>query len=1086
MKNSFHKTILRHIINNPRRYLAIMFIVALGVSFFSGVRAASPNMRDAADKYLDDYNASDIQIISTLGFDDEDIQALRQAKNTDAIMPAYSVDGFVIKDGRTLLINFQSIDTEKISSQPKSVLNMPVLVEGRFPSEKNECVLDYLLVDFYNFKIGDTIQIQTSSDPDIVKSLNQLEYKIVGFVNSVQYISFQRGSSTKGDGSLTGFAFIPEGNFTLEVYTGVFIKAKNITESRFSEEYKNKINQFKEEIKQIGNIRNPQRYQQIKEDAEKELEKGRKELKDAENKLSSGEKEILEGEKKLNDGQKELEANRKKYQDEITKAKKELDAAKVKLEDSRKALDGNQKQLNAAKDELNRAKSEMEGKKAQLEQGEQAVSELYSQISALTLQLEHLSPGSSEAIEIESQISQLKNLYNQMSRELEESRKLFEQGMAQIEENEKKLSQNEIQLKKGWDEYNKGKAEYEKNLALYEKSKAEGATKLEEAERELNKSRRELEKAKKELNEKKPDALKEMENARKKLEEGERELEKLKEPEWYIIGLNENTGVCGYRQDTDRVAAIGLVFPLIFFLVAALVCLTNMTRIVEDDRTNIGILKALGYSGFKIASKYLVYSCSAAGFGIALGVLTGSAIFPRVIADAYGIIYALPPVAGEIDVNSSCIAGIGAIICTVVPTLLVCYKELAAVPATLMRPRAPKSGRRIMLERLPVIWNRLNFSQKVTCRNLFRYKKRLLMTVLGIAGCTGLVYTGFGLKDSIRLMVPVQYEQIQKYDMTVFLRETGEENLSDLESVLSNNQNVKDFIHFHQTEVDATTDNSTLSAYLIVTDNTEKFNKFITLRKRRTHTPVRLSNSGVVITEKFGRMLGIKIGDTITLKVREKPEVKVKVEGITENYVMHYIYMTDELYQSLYGESPEINAVYSQIRDNSEQAEGELSKTLVKLDYVASVSFNTTLRQNFDDMVSAMDYVVLVLILSAATLAFIVLFSLTSINIDERRRELATLKVLGFYDVETNMYLYRESFLLTLIGIAVGSVLGVFMLSFVITTAEVDIVMFTRSTRWTNFLFSALMTIAFSAAANLLTSRTINRIDMVESLKSVE
>jgi putative ABC transport system permease protein len=1087
MISSYLKTVIRQIIGNPRRFFAILSIVVLGVSFYSGVRAASPNMRLTVDKYFDEYNSSDIQIISTMGFDDGDIKAISSAKDVDIVMPGYSVDGFMKKGDRTLLINFQSLDLDSLNSRPDTVLNRPAPVEGRLPVSKNECVLDSMLKDFYGFNLGDSIKILTADDPTIADSLGLLEYRVVGFVNSVQHISIQRGSSNKGEGVLSGFALIPKQNFKMDVYTQVFIKVKNTDSSRFSDNYVKRIDGIEEEIKQIGNQHNPLRYKEIVAKAEKELAKGRKEIKDAEQKLIDGEKELQNGERKLADGEKELAKNRKKYENEIKSAENELNRAKAELKKAKAELEDSESRLGAGKSALEKAKSELKENRAKLTQGEQALSQLNAQIAALSSQLELLPPDSPEAAGLAAQISQLQGIYQQQSKELENAKKQYEQGAAQISANQKELENSKAQLKKGWEEYRKGESEYQKNLSLFEKSKTEGARELDKAQRELDKSRRELEKAKQEYADKKPDALAKIEDAKKKLAEGEQELEDLKEPEWYILDLEKNTGFSGYRQDTDRVAAIGLVFPLIFFLVAALVSLTTMTRIVEDERQNIGILKALGFHSFSIAAKYLIYSGTAALLGIGIGIAIGPILFSRVIGDAYGIIYTLPTVQTAVDPGSALIAGVGAFASAVLPALLVCYKELAAVPATLMRPRAPKHGRRILLEQVSLIWNRLNFSQKVTCRNLFRYKKKLFMTILGVAGCTALVFTGFGLRDSIRMMVPLQYDEIQKFDFAVYLKNTvSQQQKTQLDGVLTADSNVKNFVSFHQAETDAKANGLSQSAYLIVTGDRGKFKDFIALRGRKDKTPITLSDNSVVISEKLGKMLKLKAGDTLTLSVKEKPDITVKVAGLAENYVLHYVYMTDELYRSLYGETAVTNAVYGQLFDKSEQAEGELSRALINLDYVANVSYTATLRDNFFDMVSAMDIVVVVLILSAAALAFIVLFSLTNINIDERRRELATLKVLGFNNVETNMYLYRESIILTLIGIACGLVLGIFTRLFVVTTAEVDIVMFARQTDWLNYVFSALITLSFSVIVNLFMSISINRIDMVESLKSVE
>ena len=663
---------------------------------------------------------------------------------------------------------------------------------------------------------------------------------------------------------------------------------------------------------------------------------------------------------------------------------------------------------------------------------------------------------------------------------------MYDQKSAGLAAGESKYQEGESALKKGRKDYESGMEEYHKNLTAYQKVKADGKKQLEEAQKELDGSKAKLRDARLEYEEKKPDALGKIEQARKELADGEKKLNGLKEPKWIALGLDSNIGFAGYRQDVDRVAAIGLVFPLIFFLVAALVSLTNMTRMVEDDRTTIGVLKALGYGRLSIAVKYLIYAGLAALGGIALGAVVGASLFPRVIYNAYGILYKLPPVMTPINFNSSAQAGLGALFCAVVPAFLVCQKELFSTPASLMRPRAPRQGRRILLERLPVIWKRLNFSQKVACRNIFRYKKRLLMTVLGIAGCTALVFTGFGLKDAIRLMVPIQYDEIQKYDMTVNIEAgSGADDSGALDKLLENSGNVVADTRLFQQMTDVKSDGVTKTASLIVPDD-KRFVDFIKLRERKTGKPVPLADGGVVVSEKLGRMLNLHAGDTIVLGNKDKPDVSVKVQALTENYVFHYIYMTPATYQKLYGEPAAVNTLLGRLKDTGRDAENRLSEALLADETISSVSFNTSLRENFGDMVKALNIIVLVLILSAAALAFVVLFSLTSITVDERKRELATLKVLGFYNSETAMYLYRENIILTALGVGAGLVLGILLLSFVLTTAEVDTVIFPRRTHWTNYLFSSLITFGFAVAVNLIMSRIVTRIDMVESMKSVE
>lgn len=1085
MNRACRKDIFRQITNNPRRFIAIFLIVALGVAFFSGVRATCPDMRLTLDQYYNQNNASDIQLLSTLGFDSDDVEALKNIDGVQAIMPTYSVDGFLQNDDSPLLVKFQSLDIDALKNNPDSVLNQPVVVEGNYPQEPDECLLDEKL-ERYNFHIGDTISILTEDDADIEKSLSSTQYKVVGFSRSLEYISLQRGTSAKGSGSLEGFVLLPEDNFTMDAYTGLYLKTDTNT-SRFSDSYDTAVQNISDRIDTVGSVRKPARYEELTADAESQLSNAKKDIADGEQKLDDSGKELQDSKQRLTDGENELNRKRTEYNNKIENGQKQLDKASEQLKETAATLDQKQKELDAGKASLEQGREQLEKSKAQLDEAEKALQQLQNQIDQLSAQLKELPAASAQANQLAAKISQMQSVYQEKSAEFTSGKNTYESSLAQLNAKETELSESESALEKGRSEYETGKTEYDNNLAAFLKAKSEGAEQVNSAQKELNESRQKLTDAQNEYDQEKPDAQKKLDDARSKVSDGERQLDELKEPEWFTLDLSKNIGFEGYKEDTARVAAIGLVFPLIFFLVAALVSLTNMTRMVEDDRTTIGVLKALGYGRMAIASKYLIYAGTAALGGIVLGVMVGGKFFPWVIYDAYGILYKLPPLMMPINKECSLEAGLGALICAVVPAFIVCQKELISTPAMLMRPRAPKEGKRILLERIPVLWEHLNFSQKVTCRNIFRYKKRLLMTVFGIAGCTALIFTGFGLKDSIRKIVPIQYDQIQKYDMMLSIKEKADNaNIDNLNTALGQNDNLLSRLAYRQQTVDITANNQMKSAILIVPQDEQQFSQFITLRDRKSGQEMKLDDNGVVLSEKICRMMGIQKGDTIEIKDADNRVVQVTVENITENYVYHYIYMTPALYRQLYGKAPVTNAVLGQLRNTSEDSENALSAALLDTNAVSSVSFNTSIRSHFNDMIKALDIVVLVLIVSAAALAFIVLFSLTSINIDERKRELATLKVLGFYDRETAMYLYRENIILTILGIGAGLILGCFLLNFVLTTAEVDLVMFTRKTSWFVYFVSALLTIAFAAAINLVMNRVIKRIDMVESLKSVE
>ncbi|MCI8361056.1 MAG: FtsX-like permease family protein [Clostridiales bacterium] len=1087
MKRAVHRDYFRQIRKTPRRFFAILLIVALGTSFFSGIRAASPDMRLTVDKYFDDYHAADVRLLSTAGFDSADLAALEQAAGEETVLnPLYTADGFVQADDNRLLVRFRSLDIQAAAEGRESALELPILMEGRLPETAGECLVDERLLEFGGCRIGDKLQIDVKEDPDMEETLSRLEYTVVGGVRSTAYISLQRGSSAKGSGSLDGFVLLPEENFTLPVHTEVLLRDRTAAGlSRFTDEYDERIGRLTDRLDETAEQRAPLRLAAMRKEADDALAEAEAELTDGEKELLEAEDQLTDGWAALEDGRRELDRQQDKYDTEIGAAEDQLAKAKGDLEAAEKEITEKSAQLAQGRRQSDEGKAALDAAESQITSGKAALDQLAGQIDALRAALDQLSPESPQYGELSAQLAALEPMYAEQLTQWETGRDLYAENLAAWQSGSDQLEAGEAVLAAGQEELERGRREYAAGLAELTAAKADGAAQLADARQKLADSRRELVQAQAEYDAQSPEAKEKLADARKKLADARKTRDSLEEPQWIALDLDKNEGFAGYAQDTDRIAAIGLVFPLIFFLVAALVSLTNMTRMVEDDRELIGLYKALGYGRWAIAAKYLLYSGLAASAGTVVGLAFGQKLFPWIICDAYGILYRLPPASTPYNLAYSLWAAAGALLCSVLPAFLVCQTELFSSPASLMRPRAPKEGKRILLERIPLLWKHINFSKKVTCRNIFRYKKRLLMTVVGIAGCTALIFTGFGLRDSIQSIVIKQYEEIQKYDMQVSLDEqAGPDDLAAADRILR--EETGRYMYFLQKSVDVMNDAGMKSATLLSPNDLSRVGDFIDLRTRKGHTPLTLSDDGVVITEKLSSLLKVKVGDTIRLKDADNQVLECRVAGIAENYAMHYVYMSGELYQQLTGQAPVQNAALCQLRDTSSAAEDALSTRLLAEKAVTSTYFNTSLRQNFSDMISSMDIVVVVLILSAGALAFIVLFSLTTINIDERRRELATLKVLGFYNSETAMYIYRENMILTALGIMAGLLLGALLLVFVITTVEVDMVMFSRSVRWFNYLIAAAMTALFALLVNLLMTRVIQKINMVESMKSVE
>lgn len=572
-------------------------------------------------------------------------------------------------------------------------------------------------------------------------------------------------------------------------------------------------------------------------------------------------------------------------------------------------------------------------------------------------------------------------------------------------------------------------------------------------------------------------------------EELEKELADISLPTWYIYGRGDSVATyIEYQQDAEAIGKIGQVFPFIFFLVAALVALTTMTRMVEDERSQIGALKALGYSNLAISAKYIIYTLLAAAGGSVIGCILGENIFPIVIMNAYGIMFTdIPGYYQPFQWDIAIFAGVAAIGCILVATLGACMRSTSDKPASLMRPPAPKAGKRIFLEHITILWKHLNFTAKASMRNLFRYKKRLFMTVFGIGGCMGLLLVGYGIRDSILTIAKYQYREIFTYDVSIDINaDADEEDKDAVIDEIESYEGVTDYLEIHIETIDAVYEDNTKNLYLYVPDDMESFADYVTLADRVTNEQYEFPSDGIAISEKSAKEIGASTGDTITLRDTDNNEVEVTIECIFENYVNHYIFMSKELYEELFDEEFTYNALLTLNDTRDEEFEDELSRTLMDYTAVSGVTLVSDLDEDLENMLSSLDVVVWVLIISAALLAFIVLYNLNNINISERRRELATIKVLGFYDGEVAAYVYRDNIWLTLMGCVFGIFLGKWVHSYIITTVEVEVMMFGRSISMSSYILSIVLTGLFSLFVNFIMYFQLKKVDMVESLKSVE
>ena len=787
-----------------------------------------------------------------------------------------------------------------------------------------------------------------------------------------------------------------------------------------------------------------------------ELESGLAAVEDGLSQLSQKESELNAGREQITAGQAEIDAGWIQIQEQ----ENTLAASKAEIEAGEQELEKGQKQLKAAKKKLNKAQKEIDSNAETLAAGQ---AELDANVAKLN--------------DNEAQYASGLEQYNSGARQIAENEAKLTSGEQEIAENEAKLADGEKEI-----------ADNEKKLADGEKEITDNEKKLQDAAKDLKKGEKDLADGKKEYEDAKKDAEDEIAENQQKLDDAKKELEDLEMPEWMVTDREELPEYTDYGDNADRLRNIGQVFPVIFFLVAALISLTTMTRMVEEQRTQIGTLKALGYKKSAIAAKYICYAFFATLLGSVLGMLIGEKIIPYIIITAYGIMY--HNVANTISIDYqpgfALIASTASVVCTVGATLFASGKELQETPASLMRPPAPKEGKRVLLERLTFIWKHLSFSWKSTIRNLFRYKKRLIMTVFGIAGSMGLMLVGFGIQDSISDIAAIQYRELQHYDgMVIEDSDATEEEHAELFEYMKENEQIAHCNRVQMTKISAPKGSSNISIYLFVPESLSEFAKDVTLKNRITGETYELTDEGAAISEKTASLLGLKVGDMIPLKKGDK-EYKVRVAVITENYMSHYLYMTPRVYEQTFGEKPEYeNIVFTMQEDCKDDLEMAGSRILANPGAL-SISYTSSLASQVDRMLSTLDAVILVLIVSAGMLAFVVLYNLNNINITERQRELATLKVLGFYDGEVSQYVLRENVILTVLGIMFGAVFGILIHRYVITTVEVDAVMFGRNIKPLSFLYSGILTSIFSIVVNGVMHFKLKTIDMVESLKSVE
>lgn len=1098
MNRSIIKLTKREIRSSLGRYLAIFAIIALGAGLFVGLRLSRPDFLETYNNYTNKTNFYDFRLVSTLGLTDEDIAEVKKMDGVKLAEGAVGADFlFNTADEDNLIMMAQSI--------PENV-NQIKLKAGRMPEKANECLAD---PDMYSKDdIGSTIKLSKDNSEQTFDTFAYDEYTIVGLTDSVLYINMERGSSTLGNGSVKGYIYIPADGFSTDYYTDIYV----CVESEgyvYSDEYEQSTQKYVDGLEKFMSERAVIRRDAIIDDAMSQLDDAKKQYEDGKAQYDAAKADYDAGYAEYTKKKSDTEA-------QLEKARKEIENAESMMGDT-SVIDQKQAELDAAKAELDKGQAEYErglqqfNAKAKLAYGavdeqiayyENRISDKQNDIAAQNAEIESLNAQLAEAqangdslkarliewkIKTANDRISLDNAdierYNErlevhrqkraeVDAELEPYRKQLEDAKAQLDSGYAQIAAGQAELDAAREMISSGGAQLEAAKKQYEQGKAEAERGFAEAEKELASGKAQLDAAKAELD-----------KGAAELDSAEKQIKNINHADTYVLDRDTNAGYVCFESDTNVVQSVASVFPVFFFLVAALVCLTTMTRMIADQRTQIGIMKALGYSSGAIIGKYMFYSGSATVLGSIFGIAAGSFAFPAIVWFGYGLIYNLSGLT--FTMNWPLALGITAanLLVTLLVTWYCCAKELKCAPADLIRPKAPEAGKRILLERIPVVWNDMSFMQKVSARNIMRYKKRIFMMLLGIGGCTALVLTALGLNDTIQNVVTRQYDDIILYDYEITMAYDMNEEEQEI-FFRDAGDDIKDAVFLYRGLAEVSGSDAIKSATLTVTDG-KKLCKYIDLSY--DGEPIDYPGRGeAAINYNLARQLGgIEVGDEIKLTTSEKKELTVTVSALFDNYVDSFVFISPETCEEQLGEVPEYKSALANAPDGADV--NRCAEALTHdVDGVRGVTLSTDIKERMSSMLDGLLVVVAAIILCAGLLAFIVLYNLTNINISERIREIATLKVLGFYPNEAAHYVFRENLILTGAGAVFGLGLGVALHAFVMNAIKVDMMYFKPHISFLSFAVSIVITFVFAVIVNAIMRRRIDNIDMAGALKSIE
>lgn len=1110
MPRALFTEITRTIKGSLARFLAIAGIVALGCGFFAGLKMASPDMQEAAHTFYANQHLYDLRVISTLGLSEKDVSALASVEGVETVMPSRTVDVMAT------LTSSQS--TARVSSFRPGELNQPIVVEGRLPQGPYECVMSADPKKRADISLGQQIELPDTSNGVHLKGGS---YTVVGFVNAPTYPYVSNfGTTSLGNGIVQQFVYVTEDAFADDdPYTEVYVTVQGATRYKSgSSAYQSAVDSVAERITQMNPSLAALRLQELKDDAQTQVDEARQKLEqsrqeaadklgDAQKKLDDAEAQISAQQQKLDDGQKQydtgrqqLTASRYSAEQQFAQAEAQITASEAQIAQGTAELSAGEAQYQAGLAAYNAGQATFTQQKSAFEAGRDAfLAGLAAQgITASTLedaqqQLSALGLPTSQVdalLATQAQISAAEAELASQQQALAAAREELDQRTAQLHEAESQVAQARQDLSEARSATADQLSAAQEKLAASLSRLNAGQTALQSAEAQTNEGRQSLE-------EQRTEVEKQLADGQAKIDEAQKKIDELKEPDVYVLDRTKEIGVAAYQADSERINDIANVFPLMFFLVAALVSLTSMTRMVSEERTLIGVHKALGYSTVQIAAKYLLYALLASLLGAVIGIACLSQVLPGVIISAYGSIYTIPNGGAPypIQLDSALLSGLSGIGITLLSTMAAVLSSLKEEPSSLMLPKAPKAGSKILLERFEPLWSRLSFSWKVTIRNLVRYKRRLIMTLVGIAGCTALLLVAFGLRDSISDIIDNQWPAISHYDYIVGMTpDVSSEEADQINAEL--NQVGATNIHRITREnvlLESPAQKAgSLTRTTIMTSNSlQDLTGLATLRNRLSGQAIELREDSVVITEKLAKRLGVGVGDTIQVYAQDRignasgEPSTLTITGVAENYVGSYLYVGPSAWHSLGIQDDATDGWYATLPENQTTRDA-FGEKLINQAGVATVDDVNEAIHTYKESLAVVNRVVAILIVAAALLAFIVLYNLTNINIEERIREIASLKVLGFTRHEVDAYVFREIALLAVFGALFGLVLGTYLEGFVVQTAEIDLVMFGRAIHAPSYWFAFGLTLVFSLLVYVAMRPKLKNIDMVESLKSVE